>query len=396
MSLNDTPSGERIQIGFFGLVNVGKSSVVNAVTGQQLAVVSPVEGTTTDPVKKAMELAQAGPVVIIDTPGIGDTGILGTKRMEKTGEMLSRIHAAVLVTDCRRELNEEEQELLGQWKDRGLPYLIACNKADLLSVGERPDREGLYVSAKTGENIGALKDALASLAAGAKTKRPLVGDLLRAGDRVVLVIPIDKAAPQGRLILPQQQTLRDILDSGCIASVCRDTELRETLEGLREKPRLVITDSQVFDKVKEIVPEDVMLTSFSILFARYKGNLDQAVEGALFLEKLKEGDRILIAEGCTHHRQCGDIGTQKLPAWLEGFTGKRFVYEFTSGGEFPADLSGFALVIHCGGCMLNEKEMQHRLHQAREKGVAMTNYGTAIAHINGILRRSLEPFNKLT
>ncbi len=391
MSLNQTPSGERVHIGFFGRRNAGKSSVVNAVAGQRLAVVSDVKGTTTDPVSKAMELLPIGPVVIIDTPGIDDEGALGELRVQKTREILRRVDIAVLVTDVTEPDTQAEDELIALFKQRDVPYLIVRNKSDLVPVSVTDERT-VAVSALTGDGIETLKIALGKLAASAEDHRRIVGDLLRPGDTVVLVTPIDEAAPKGRLILPQQQTLRDILDSGAIGIVTRETELPQTLAALAQPPKLVITDSQVFGLVSKIVPPEIPLTSFSILMARYKGNLPSAVEGAAALDKLQEGDKVLISEGCTHHRQCGDIGTQKLPAWLRQHTGKQLTFAFTSGGEFPDDLSAYALVVHCGGCMLNEREMRHRAKAAAGVSVPMTNYGVTIAHVHGILRRSLSPF----
>lgn len=391
MSLNQTPSAERVHIGFFGRRNAGKSSVVNAVTGQRLAVVSDVKGTTTDPVSKAMELLPVGPVLIIDTPGIDDEGALGELRVQKTREILRRVDVAVLVTDAAEPDAQSEAGLIAMFKERDIPFLIVRNKIDLAPVTPADDRT-VAVSALTGQGIEELKEALGRLAATAGNDRRIIGDLLTAGDTVVLVTPIDKAAPKGRLILPQQQTLRDILDSGAIGVVTRETELEQTLAALARPPRLVITDSQVFGLVSKIIPPDILLTSFSILMARYKGNLPAAVEGAATLDKLKDGDTVLISEGCTHHRQCGDIGTQKLPAWLRQYTGKDLRFAFTSGGEFPEDPSGYALVVHCGGCMLSEREMRYRAGSAAGAGVPMTNYGVTIAHVHGILRRSLSPF----
>ncbi len=394
MSLNSTPSAERIHIGFFGLRNAGKSSLVNAVTGQSLSVVSDVKGTTTDPVKKAMELLPLGPVVIIDTPGIDDEGELGELRIKKAMESLSRTDIAVLVTDSAKELTGTEKALLERFKEKNIHYIIANNKSDLLSAVPQSGENEIYVSALSGENINELKELIARLAEKNKKERPLVRDLLKAGDKVVLVIPIDKAAPKGRLILPQQMTLRDILDCGAVAVTCRDTELRDTLDALKEKPRLVITDSQAFGFVSKLVPGDIPLTSFSILMARYKGDLNTLVEGASVLSKLKDGDKVLISEGCTHHRQCDDIGTVKMPRWIEDFSGCKPEFHFTSGGEFPVDLSSFRLVVHCGGCMLNEKEMKSRSERCRGQNVPIVNYGVAIAHMNGILKRSLEPVMK--
>lgn len=391
MGLNDTASADRIHIGFFGLRNAGKSSVVNAVTGQELAVVSDVKGTTTDPVKKAMELLPLGPVVIIDTPGIDDVGELGELRVKKARQVLNYTDIAVLVTEAESELTAAESELVSLFEAKKIPHIIARNKSDLRSSMPPADNT-VYVSAKTGAGIFELKEMIGALAKGEESGKRIVADLLEENDLVVLVVPIDKAAPKGRLILPQQQTIRDILDAGAISVVVRDTELPNALSALRKKPKMVITDSQAFAKVSKDVPEDIMLTSFSILFAQYKGDLISAVKGAAKLDKLKDGDKVLISEGCTHHRQCGDIGTQKLPAWIRKHTGKELSFEFTSGGEFPEDLSGYALVIHCGGCMLNEREMKYRVKQTLDSGTPITNYGTAIAHMNGILKRSLMPF----
>ncbi len=392
MSLNSTPSSERVNIGFFGLRNAGKSSLVNAVTGQSLSVVSDVKGTTTDPVKKAMELLPIGPVVIIDTPGFDDEGGLGELRVQKTKEVLSKTDIAVLVTENSEDLNEPEKELLGFFEERKLPYIIARNKADL-KANEKPLKDNeISVSAITGENVYELKELIAKLAKSAEKNKPLVSDLIEAGDKIVLVVPIDKAAPKGRLILPQQMTIRDILDSGAVAITCRDTELTETLAALREPVKMVITDSQAFGKVSKLVPDDIPLTSFSILMARYKGELSELVKGASVLSSLKDGDRVLISEGCTHHRQCNDIGTVKMPAWIESFSGAKPEFSFTSGGEFPEDLSQYRLVVHCGGCMLSEKEMKSRTERCISQNVPIVNYGVAIAQMNGILKRSLELF----
>lgn len=394
MGLNDTASAERIHIGFFGMRNAGKSSVVNAVTGQELSVVSDVKGTTTDPVQKAMELLPLGPVVIIDTPGLDDEGELGELRIKKSKQALRKTDIAVLTVDALKGLSENDKELIKEFEIRKTPYIVAYNKSDLLT--EKPAVNGIYISARTGENINELKEALGKLASVGKSEKHIVSDLLDEGDLVVLVIPIDESAPKGRLILPQQQTIRDILDSGCTAVACRDTELRATLASLAKKPKLVITDSQAFARVSKETPEDIMLTSFSILFARYKGDLEQLVKGAAALEKLENGNKILIAEGCTHHRQCNDIGTVKIPGWVRNFTGKELEFSFVSGGEFPDNLSDYSLVIHCGGCMLNEKEMKARISYATEKEIPIVNYGVAIAHMNGILKRSLAPFPEIS
>ncbi len=395
MGMNETPLGERIHIGFFGRVNAGKSSLVNALCGQKVALVSEKKGTTTDPVKKAMELLPLGPVVIIDTAGLEDDSSLGLLRMEKTKEILRQIHIGILVADALTGTGSTEEELIELFHQNNIPYLLVYNKCDLLESRKKASGKGeIYVSAKTGENIYALKERIGGLVKPEEKEKRLIGDLLAPGEQVVLVIPIDKAAPKGRLILPQQQTIRDILDSGCRVVVCRDAELKETLEGLKDGPKLVVTDSQVFERVAGMVPEEIMLTSFSILFARYKGNLDKLVEGAYVLDELKEGERVLISEGCTHHRQCGDIGSQKLPAWIREHRGVEPEFSFTSGGEFPVDLSRFSLIVHCGGCMLNEKEMQFRLKEAQRQQIPITNYGTAIAHMKGILERSLIPFRQ--
>ncbi len=391
MGLNETASADRVHIGFFGLRNAGKSSVVNAVTGQELAVVSDIKGTTTDPVKKAMELLPLGPVVMIDTPGIDDEGELGALRVKKARQVLNLIDIAVLVTEGEGGLSAAENDLTVRFTKKNIPYIIARNKSDLRR--EMPPAENtVYVSAKTGEGIRELKDKIGALAKPENDGKRIVADLLEPNDLVVLVVPIDKAAPKGRLILPQQQTIRDILDAGAVSVVTRDTELSAALSALGKKPKLVITDSQAFGRVSKDVPEDILLTSFSILFARYKGDLLTAVKGAATLDKLSDGDVVLISEGCTHHRQCGDIGTQKLPKWISDYTGKNLSFEFTSGGEFPEDLSKYALVVHCGGCMLNDREMKYRVKQSLDSGTPITNYGMAIAHIHGILKRSLMPF----
>ena len=390
MGLNDTPSGERLHIGFFGMRNAGKSSLVNAVTGQELAVVSDVAGTTTDPVKKAMELLPLGPVMIIDTPGIDDEGQLGELRVRKTKETLAHTDIAVLVTDAQRELPEAGTKLLGMFAERKIPYIIARNKCDLLDDIPPAVNGEIYVSAVRGTGINELKEMLGKFA-GEKKEKPIAADLLPENGTAVLVVPIDKAAPKGRLILPQQQVIRDLLDHGMTAFVCRDSELPVTLKKLSAPPDIVITDSQVFGKVSKAVTAGIPLTSFSILMARYKGFLDIAVRGAATLDKLKDGDMVLISEGCTHHRQCEDIGTVKLPEWISGYTGKKLKFEFSSGGTFPDDLTGCEPVVHCGGCTLNEKEMTSRMERSQVQGVPITNYGIAIAHIHGILQRSVAP-----
>ena len=394
MSLQETVSAERVHIGFFGKRNAGKSSLVNAVTGQELAVVSDVLGTTTDPVKKAMEILPLGPVVIIDTPGLDDLGELGEKRVKKAKQILAQTDLAVLVVDGTAGLAPEDEEIIRLFEERKLPYLVAMNKTDLGNAGkpEADDPHALAVSALTGAGVYELKERLGAMAKGLENTRQLLGDLLTPGDLVVLVVPIDESAPKGRLILPQQQTLREVLDNNCMAVVCQDTELSDTLRALGKKPRLVITDSQAFGRVSKDVPADVPLTSFSILFARYKGELAELIRGAEAIGTLKDGDRVLISEGCTHHRQCGDIGTVKMPAWIRAHCGAEPEFSFTSGGEFPEDPSGYALIVHCGGCMLNAQEMKSRMERARKAGVPMVNYGAAIAKMHGILERSVEPF----
>lgn len=394
MSLNDTPSGERLHISFFGRRNAGKSSLVNAVTGQELSVVSDVRGTTTDPVTKAMELLPLGPVVIIDTPGIDDEGALGELRVKKTRQILNRTDIAVLVVDSTAGLSSAEDELLKIFSEKKLPFLIVYNKSDLREKTDCAENE-ISVSAANGDNINELKEKLAVLVRKNNEEKHIIGDFLSEGDFAVLVTPIDEAAPKGRIILPQQQTIRDILDSGAIAVVTKESELAETLSKLGTKPKIVITDSQVFGMVSRIVPEDIPLTSFSILMARYKGFLDTAVKGAAAISSLSDGDTILISEGCTHHRQCGDIGSVKLPTLLKKTTGKSLNIELSSGHEFPDDLSRYSLVIHCGGCMLNEREVTYRRKSAEEQNVPFTNYGIAIACMNGILRRSIGIFPEL-
>ena len=395
MGLNETPSANRVHIGFFGKRNSGKSSLVNAVTGQDLAVVSDVKGTTTDPVYKAMELLPLGPVVIIDTAGIDDEGELGKLRVKKSRQVLNKTDIAVLVVDGSSGMTREDEELLELIKKKNIPYVIAYNKADLSDMEQPEDEHAICVSAKTGHNIHELKEKIAALAAVDQPQRRIVGDLIKPSDFVALVVPIDSAAPKGRQILPQQQTIRDILDAGATAIVVKETEYRETLENLGRKPRLVITDSQAFEKVSKETPEDIPLTSFSILFARYKGNLGIAVNGARALETLRDGDVVLISEGCTHHRQCDDIGTVKLPRWIRQYTGKQLEFKFTSGTEFPEDLSGYKLIVHCGGCMLNEREMKYRYQCAVDQKVPIVNYGILIAYINGILDRCIAMFPSL-
>ena len=394
--LHETPSGERVHISLFGRRNAGKSSLINAITGQSLAIVSEQKGTTTDPVSKAMELLPLGPVLVTDTPGLDDEGELGALRVEKARQVLGKTDIALLVVDACAGLSPEDRELLALLRERNLPRLLVMNQCDRLPENTpRPALEGettLWVSAATGENIHQLKEAIAALRPASGSEKPIVADLLSPGDLVVLVTPIDEAAPKGRLILPQQQTIRDILEAGAMAAVTRETELPQTLAALKAPPRMVITDSQAFAKVSKDVPETVPLTSFSILFARYKGNLMGALRGVKALETLEDGDKVLISEGCTHHRQCNDIGTVKIPGWIRKKTGKEPEFVFTSGGEFPQDLTPYRLIVHCGGCMLNEREMQTRARRAAEQGVPMTNYGILIAHITGILARSVELF----
>lgn len=395
MGLNDTPSGERVHIGFFGRRNAGKSSLVNAVTGQEIAVVSDTRGTTTDPVKKAMELLPIGPVLVIDTPGFDDTGALGEKRVRQTKRILNRTDIAVLVVDAVEGLQDSDRELLALFEEKGIPFLLVYNKADLLETFPEETPQQIFVSALKKENIDRLKEKLAQYKEKTADVRYLVRDLLHPGDLVVLVIPLDGSAPKGRLILPQQQVIRDVLEAGAAAICVRDSELSVFLHQLEKKPAMVITDSQAFGKVSALVPEDILLTSFSILMARYKGLLETAVRGVSAVDDLKDGDRILIAEGCTHHRQCEDIGTVKIPAWLKKHTGKNLVIETCSGQDFPEDLSPYALVIHCGGCMLNEREVRYRMKCAQDQAVFMTNYGIAIAYMHGILKRSVQIFPDL-
>lgn len=423
MSLNNTPSAERLHIGIFGKRNAGKSSIINALTGQNLAIVSDIKGTTTDPVLKSMELLPLGPVVIIDTPGLDDDAdVLGALRIQKAYQMLNKTDIAVLVVDGTVGMTEEDNKILARIQDKKIPYIVVLNKADLAVSTVCPDNQSdsdarnvldsvkskivescriakehiLWVSAQNHDNIRELKELIGKLVPSSDDDRRIVGDLIQPMDLIVLVVPIDSAAPKGRLILPQQQTIRDILESGAVSIVVRETELADTLKKLGRNPDLVITDSQAFKQVSAIVPENVPLTSFSILFARYKGNLKTVVQGARFLDKLTAGDKILISEGCTHHRQCGDIGTVKLPNLIRKYTGKDFQFKFTSGTEFPLDLSSYQLIIHCGGCMLNEREMKYRLKCAEDAGIPMTNYGTAIAYMNGILKRSTAIFEEIS
>ena len=411
MAMNQTPASERVHISFFGRRNAGKSSIINAVTGQSLAIVSDVKGTTTDPVYKTMELLPLGPVMLIDTPGIDDEGELGKLRIQKTLQVLNKTDIAVLITDSTEGLSDTEDALISRFQAKNIPFLLVYNKIDLnrnapgdAAVSDTPDSSlspdmpSIYVSAKEGTNIHELKERIASLAPKEKKEKPLVSDILKPLDLVLLVIPIDKASPKGRLILPQQQTIRDILSCGATALTVRDTEFPQMLSGLLEKgiaPRLVITDSQVFPFVAKHTPAHIMLTSFSILFARYKGNLQTLVQGASAVDSLEPEDKILICEGCTHHRQCNDIGSVKLPGWIQEYTGKTLDFSFTSGTDFPQELSPYKMIVHCGGCMLNEREMKYRIACANNREIPITNYGTLIAQIKGILKRSLEPFSKI-
>ena len=393
MSLNNTPSADRIHIGIFGKRNAGKSSVINAITGQNLAIVSDIKGTTTDPVLKAMELLPLGPVVMIDTPGLDDSGELGKLRIRKAYQILNKTDIAVLVVDCSSGMTDEDEQILTQIKAKEIPYVIVMNKADLVSdTSILPQDNMIWVSTVDNYNIYELKELITKQAPKEDNTRRIVGDLIQPSDFIVLVVPIDSAAPKGRLILPQQQTIRDVLESNATAIVVKETELKETLSSLGKKPKIVITDSQAFERVAADTPEDILLTSFSILFARYKGNLKSVVAGAKALDTLEDGDTILISEGCTHHRQCEDIGTVKLPNWIRKYTNKDLHFEFTSGTEFPLELSKYKVIVHCGGCTLNEREMKYRLKCAEDAGIPMTNYGIAIAQMHGILARSIEPF----
>lgn len=404
MGMNQTPASERVHVSFFGKRNAGKSSIINAVTGQDLAIVSSVMGTTTDPVYKTMELLPLGPVMVIDTPGIDDEGELGALRVHKSYQVLNKTDIAILVIDSTAGKGEEELELIHRFHKKGIPYLIVYNKIDLLSTEKIKDlamsvRAGeVLVSASDGMNIQELKEKIASLKSEDTHKYPLIQDLIDPLDLVILVVPIDKAAPKGRLILPQQQTIRDILERGALSLVVRDTELKSTLDHFLAQgvcPKLVVTDSQAFARVSKAVPENITLTSFSILFSRYKGELETQLKGIAALSSIEDGDRILIAEGCTHHRQCGDIGTCKMPEWIRNYTGKKPVFEFTSGTEFPDDVSSYKMVVHCGGCMLNEREMKYRIACCQDQGVPITNYGILIAQVTGILKRSLGPFPEM-
>ena len=404
MGMNQTPASERVHISFFGKRNAGKSSVINAITGQDLAIVSSVRGTTTDPVYKTMELLPLGPVMIIDTPGIDDEGELGALRVRKSYQVLNKTDIAILIVDSTTGKGEEELALIHRFHKKGIPYLVVYNKIDLLSGEEIKDlamsvRPGeVLVSAADGMNIQELKEKIATLKPEDTHKYPLIQDLIEPLDLVILVVPIDKAAPKGRLILPQQQTIRDILERGALSLVVRDTELKSTLDHFLSQgvcPKLVVTDSQAFARVSKDVPENITLTSFSILFSRYKGELETQLEGVAALSSIQDDDRILIAEGCTHHRQCGDIGTCKIPDWIRNYTGKKPVFEFTSGTEFPDDVSSYKMVVHCGGCMLNEREMKYRIACCHDQGVPITNYGLLIAQVTGILKRSLGPFPEM-
>ena len=392
MSLNDMVSAERLHISFFGMRNAGKSSLVNAVTGQQLAVVSEVKGTTTDPVKKAMELLPLGPVVIIDTPGLDDEGELGRLRVQKAMQVLSSTDIAVLVVDAAIGLRELDRSLVACFRERKIPYITVYNKADLVCERQPLEKHEIYASAVTGENIYALKEKLGAFAKQLQNPKHMVADLLSEGDVVVLVTPIDESAPKGRLILPQQMAVREVLDAHAVAVTCQDTELPRTLESLAVRPKMVITDSQAFERVSADTPVDIPLTSFSILMARYKGDLPTLAAGASALSHIKDGDKVLISEGCTHHRQCNDIGTVKMPAWIERFCKAKPKFTFTSGGEFPEDLSPYSLIVHCGGCMLTETAMKHRIETAISAGVPIVNYGIAIAQMHGILKRSVQMF----
>jgi [FeFe] hydrogenase H-cluster maturation GTPase HydF len=399
MGLNNAPSAERLHIAIFGKRNVGKSSVINAIIGQNLAIVSDVKGTTTDPVYKAMELLPLGPVMIVDTPGLDDEGTLGELRIKKTYQVLNKTDVALLIVDTLSGITKEDREIIERFKEKNIPYITIVNKIDLadgLDIVKTIEEEKgavIGISAKTKKNITELKELIGQFANNEQgEERRIVADLIEPSDFVVLVVPIDKAAPKGRLILPQQQTIRDILEADAVSIVVKEYELAKTLESLGKKPKLVITDSQAFAQVAKDTPDDIMLTSFSILFARYKGDLKEVVKGVVALENLKDGDKILIAEGCTHHRQCDDIGTVKLPRWIKEHVKKQVEFEFCSGGEFPYDLSKYKLIVHCGGCMLNDKEMKHRIACAKNKNIPITNYGILIAYMKGILKRSVEPF----
>ena len=392
MSLNSQTSSERVHIGFFGCTNAGKSSLVNAITSQETALVSEVSGTTTDVVRKAMELLPIGPVLIIDTPGFDDTSVLGEKRIENTKKALQGTDAAVLVCDANRGMTDKDRELEKLFGEKNIPYITVYNKADTLT---EKNRDLFYVSAVTGEGIGELKEKIAKLIPEKSNKMQIVDSFVKKGDLVVLVTPIDESAPKGRIILPQQNVLRNLLDIGAVTLVVQVEELSSVIEAFGKNISVVITDSQAFAEVSKIIPEGMPLTSFSILFAKYKGILDEAVKAVSVIEKLKDGDKILIAEGCTHHRQCNDIGTVKIPAWIKKHTGKDITFEFTSGRDFPENVSGYKMVIHCGGCMINEREVMGRMERAKMQNIPFTNYGILIAYINGILKRSIEVFPKL-
>ena len=403
MGLNSTPSSERVHIGIFGKRNAGKSSVINAITNQSLAIVSDIKGTTTDPVSKAMELLPLGPVMIIDTPGLDDVGELGKMRIQKSYQVLNKSDIGILVVDGTLGQTDEDKALINKFKEKNIPYIVVMNKLDLVreqqnidekEINSRPNT--IWVSSTAKENIYELKEMIAKQAPTDEPKFKIVGDLLNPSDFVVLVVPIDKAAPKGRLILPQQQTIRDILEANANAIVVKENELKNTLKNLGKKPKLVITDSQVFSKVSTDTPKDILLTSFSILFARYKGDLKETVKGVKTLEDLKDNDTILISEGCTHHRQCDDIGTVKIPKWITKYTNKKINFEFTSGTEFPYDLSKYKMIIHCGGCTLNEREMKYRVKCAQDQNIPFTNYGILIAYTQGILKRTLEPFSDIS
>lgn len=391
MGLNETPKANRIHIGIFGRRNAGKSSIINAITGQELAIVSDVKGTTTDPVSKSMELLPLGPVTIIDTPGLDDEGMLGKKRIEKAYQVLNKTDIALLIVDSSLGLSSEDEEILSLIKDKNIPYLVVMNKSDLIET-KIEDENYIYVSTVTKENINELKELIGKIAPK-ENEKVIVYDLINPSDKVILVIPIDKAAPKGRLILPQQQTIRDILDKGAVAIMCKEDELKDTISLMKEKPKLVITDSQAFKRVDLDTPKDIPLTSFSILFARYKGEIDILLRGVRKVKELKDGDIVLISEGCTHHRQCGDIGSEKIPKLLKKFTNKDLKFEFSSGIEFPKNLDKYALVVHCGGCMLNEKEMKHRISYTNNQGLEIVNYGILLAYLNGILQRAVEPLS---
>lgn len=402
MSLNATPSSERVHIGIFGKRNAGKSSLINAITGQNLAIVSEAKGTTTDPVYKAMELLPLGPVMIIDTPGIDDEGVLGSLRIQKAYQVLNKTDIALVIIDAAVGPSAEDLRLIKRINTKKIPLLIVINKCETINEDKKTAYQALlsngkllFVSAKQKLNIFELKEAIAQTVPADENKAQIVADLLSPSDFVVLVVPIDSAAPKGRLILPQQQTIRDILEADAAAIVVKENELTNTLQNLGKRPKLVITDSQVFQKVAAETPADILLTSFSILFARYKGNLQTAVQGVTALESLEDGDKILVGEGCTHHRQCDDIGTVKLPRWIKEYTGKNPEFIFTSGTEFPLDLSPYKIIIHCGACMLNEREMQYRIKCAADQNIPFTNYGITIAYINGILKRTVEPFPQI-